>query len=109
MKLEFFGRPLLAAFMAVIPAEIGWIAVYLSDKPHPSQAVLVLGLLLLTPGWVVAGSTAWILSPQGLHGIDKFFWLSVPVSWLFYFLLFSGWLGRAFRWRPRSRIPRQGE
>jgi Na+/alanine symporter len=45
-------------------------------------------LLLLTPGYILAGILAALFASGGIHSIGEFTWLGVPVSWIFYF---GGW------------------
>jgi Na+/alanine symporter len=42
-------------------------------------------LLLLTPGYILAGILAALFASGGIHSIGEFTWLGVPVSWIFYF------------------------
>ena len=103
----------MAALMAVIPVETGWVALHLAAlRPHGGLVFAFMGMVLMMPGVIFAGFLG-LLSSTGVHNMELSDWLIVPVSWIFYFLLFSGWLGRMLSsiWRFLQRridTPRPG-
>jgi hypothetical protein len=75
----------LAFLLATLLTGVGWglIQWHLSESYHLRD----LGYTLLGPGDVVAAIAAAVYSPQGVHGLGQFIFLSVPCTWVFYFLL----------------------
>ena len=72
----------VATFLVVL----GWAAGHF--QPHGNGSVEWLtnvNMLLLSPGYYIAGILAGLFLQGGIHSMEDLFWLAVPVSWLIYF------------------------
>jgi Na+/alanine symporter len=84
---------LLAVGFASIFTIVSWAAVSLPPERSSEDWIRIPGSMLQIPGGLVAAALAIFLSPQGIHGIDEFEWIILPMTWIFYFAV-SYWILR---------------
>lgn len=80
----------LSAGLATAISFIGWASDASHHVPHIGSlpGFNALGGVLAMPGILVEVLVAATFSPQGFHGGEQFWWVSLPANWLLYFFLF---------------------
>ena|SRR5690348_1105215 len=92
-------RFIIAAGIATVLVTVGWAAGHFQPKGNGSVVWLTnANMLLLSPGYCVAGILASLFLEGGIHSMEELIWLAVPVSWLIYFAVALFFLFFPKRW-----------